>query len=119
MFSGNGRFLGYLGTGTDISAQIEAEARAQTARDQLNDAIEALRDGFVLFDSDSRLVLASNTYRKMFSEIESIIQSGTSYREIVDAHRRTGAGYREIIVAHQQTDNALESSLQRDTAEND
>ncbi len=119
IFSSDGRFLGCLGTGTDITAQIEAEARAQTARDQLNDAIEALCDGFVLFDSDSRLVLANNSYRKMFSEIEPIIQSGTSYREIVDAHRRTGAGYREIIDTHQQTDNALESPLQRDTAEND
>ena len=37
-----GRFLGYRGTGTDVTRALEAEREAVTAREKLEDALEAL-----------------------------------------------------------------------------
>lgn len=40
--SGNGRFLGYRGTGTDVTRALEAERDAVTARQKLEQALSAL-----------------------------------------------------------------------------
>ncbi len=66
IFDADKCFLGYRGTGTDITARVEAEQQAKQARGQLLDAIESLQEGFVLFDEDSRLVICNTKYREFF-----------------------------------------------------
>ncbi|MEP3114890.1 response regulator [Nisaea sp.] len=48
--------------GLDISQLKQAERRAEVAHRQLIEAIEALPDGFCLYDSDERLVLFNSHY---------------------------------------------------------
>ncbi len=66
IFDADKRFVGYRGTGTDITAQIEAEQQAKQARGQLLDAIESLQEGFALYDEDRRLVVCNSKYREFF-----------------------------------------------------
>ncbi|MBF0379658.1 MAG: CHASE domain-containing protein [Magnetococcales bacterium] len=53
---------------------------------RLTSAVEAIGDGFALFDEDDRLVLSNSYFKKMYHGFEDIIKEGVSYEKIV----RTG-----------------------------
>lgn len=57
IYGPSAEFLGYRGTGSDITAMVEAETRAKLAQTQLFEAIESIPAGFVLFDALGRLTL--------------------------------------------------------------
>jgi len=59
--------------------------RSETARRQLVDAIDALDDGFALFDSDDRLVICNEKYRKLYGDGADLLVPGRLYREIGEA----------------------------------
>jgi signal transduction histidine kinase/DNA-binding response OmpR family regulator len=45
-------------------------------------AIEALSDGFALFDRDESLIMANDRYRQLFPELADVIQPGTTITQI-------------------------------------
>ena len=53
-FDQKGKFIGYRGTGTNITVQVEAQRKAASAQRQLTDAIEGISDALILFDADDR-----------------------------------------------------------------
>ena len=57
-----GTALRLVGSLRDISLRKRAEASLAEARQQLSVAIETIQDGFVLFDSDDRIVLYNQHY---------------------------------------------------------
>ena len=63
----------------------QSEAEASRSRQQLLDAIEAIPDGFVLFDDEDRLVLCNSTYKQMYPKIADHIKIGATLEEIVRA----------------------------------
>ena len=69
IFASDGRFLGYRGTGREVTAEIESALRAHAAERQLVDAIESSPWAFALFDQMDRLVLCNTRYREMFESI--------------------------------------------------
>ena len=83
-------FLGYRGTGGDITAEVEADVRAQRAQSQLTDAIDAINDGFALYDADHRLVLANERYRQIFPEFAAIVIPGMRYEDYLQEQVRAG-----------------------------
>lgn len=64
-------------------ALAAAQASAEAATQLLRDAIEALPDGFALFDAADRLVLCNQRYREMYPESAPAIQAGRTFEEIV------------------------------------
>ena len=58
-------FLGYRGTARDVTAEVEARRQEEQARQQLISAIEAIDDGFALFDADETLVFANSRIREL------------------------------------------------------
>jgi len=109
-FDKKGRHQGYVAVQTDITELIEAhaaasaaESRAKASRNQLADAVEALKDGFVLFDRDDRLVLANNRYREMHPRTAEVIVEGTLFRDILHRGIRVG----EINVPPSDEDKVL------------
>jgi hypothetical protein len=58
-----------------------AHAAAVMAERRLLDSINAIRDGFAVFDADHRLVVANRAYRAAFDGHE--IGPGTAYRDIL------------------------------------
>ncbi|WP_142847420.1 PAS-domain containing protein [Telmatospirillum sp. J64-1] len=88
LFDTSGAFRGYRGTGTDITAEVEAKATAERAQQQLAAAIESITEGFVLWDQDDRLVLCNDKYRHFFThpgiEVRPGITFGDLCRQVVE-----------------------------------
>jgi PAS domain S-box-containing protein len=59
------RIVGSIG---DITAEKELARALERARGQLHDAIEALDEGFALFDPDDRLIICNSRYARFFLE---------------------------------------------------
>jgi PAS domain S-box-containing protein len=72
----DGKYLGLFGTAQDVS-------QYKLAKQQLIDAIEAISEGFVLFDRDDRYVLTNTTYREMVPAITDVLVPGTPYETVL------------------------------------
>lgn len=59
-----------------------SEAR-RLARLRLSDAIEAMDDGFALFDGDERLVMSNSRYRDIYDPSRSFLKAGTRFEDII------------------------------------
>ncbi|HEY5209983.1 MAG TPA: response regulator [Stellaceae bacterium] len=68
----------------------DTEAEAVRAQAQMQEAIEALSEGFALFDAHDRLVICNAQYRRMYENIDIPVVPGTSFEEIARALVRTG-----------------------------
>jgi diguanylate cyclase (GGDEF)-like protein len=73
-----GEFVGYRGTGHDITTQVAAEAelifardRAERAETLLRDAVDSMSEGFVIYDRDDRFIMCNETYREIHSRAYS------------------------------------------------
>ena len=56
-----------------------ARADAESSRVQLGEAIEAISEGFALFDSDDRLVMCNGVYRHYFDRVAEMVTPGTQF----------------------------------------
>ena len=83
----DGSLLGFSLDVTELVEQREAmrslQAQAQAARDMLDDALDALPDGFALFDADDRLVAANRRYREVYRDSAPVIEPGARFETIV------------------------------------
>ncbi|MBL6933285.1 MAG: PAS-domain containing protein, partial [Rhodospirillales bacterium] len=62
---------------------VESTLFAQTAQKRLEDAIESISEGFVLFDRDGRLVMCNSRYRKLNSNISGYIKPGILRSDLI------------------------------------
>lgn len=67
-----------------------ARAAADVASRQLRDAIDALDDGFVLYDARDRLVTTNRRYRDIYSTSADLLYPGASFEEILREGVRRG-----------------------------
>jgi len=68
----------------------QAEAEARRAQTQLGEAIEAISEGFALYDADDRLVICNRRFKEMYADLAIPIQAGTPYETILRAVAATG-----------------------------
>lgn len=78
-----GKPLRMAGILTDIDDRKRAEAR-------LRDAIESLADGFILWDSEDRLVMRNEAVSRMDPEMGEMLTPGISFAEFVERRVRLG-----------------------------
>ena len=77
-FDETGKFLGYRGTGSDIT-------ETTTYRNRFDEGINALSNGFVMWDAEDRLVLWNNTAMDMFPSMSDYVtQIPELYRNAQD-----------------------------------
>lgn len=90
-FDAQGNFLGYRGTGTDITVERMVAEHAAAAQARLTRAIESSSDGVTLFDSKERLILCNRRFRELFFPgMEKLVQPGASFTDIAMLHAKTG-----------------------------
>lgn len=103
---------------SDVPAERASIASLEQTDAQLRAAIEALPDGFVMFDADDRIAFFNETYRDMYGESADLIFPGASYelglREGVrrgqypEAHGREQAWIADRLRQHRDPKGALE-----------
>jgi PAS domain S-box-containing protein len=79
-----------VSTATDLSDQIAAEQRITEAGMRLRDAIEALSEGFILYDADERVVMANQRFVEMNAPYADKIRPGVHTSELLQAAVDTG-----------------------------
>lgn len=90
IFDTDGRFAGYRGTGSDITAEVEARERAERAEIQLGHAIDGTSEGFALFDADDRMVLCNERFREIYADVADLYVTGVAFEDIVREAARRG-----------------------------
>ncbi len=112
-FSENGEFLGYRGTGHDVTAQLSAVEELNEARKELSlksgreklaadtqagddqagrlmAALDVMQDAFCYFDADDRLVLYNKAFVDFYPQVAETIQPGVTFEELLDAGLERG-----------------------------
>ena len=85
-FDADGRYVGMFGTTQDVTERKQAEQALKAVQQQLNEAIESISEGFVLFDRDDRYVLTNSTYRSIYRGVEDLFVPGTPFETVVRAN---------------------------------
>jgi PAS domain S-box-containing protein len=79
---------GAFGIVLDVTERKEAQAVAEESQARLFDAIESLAQGFILYDSEDRFVLANSHFREMFPELARVLTPGMQYEDVLRAALR-------------------------------
>lgn len=94
----DGRRSGFMAVQVDVTSHRAQEARLATtateavaARQRLVSAVEALQDGFAIFDADDGLVLCNERYRRCFTSARDILVPGTKFMSILRRELDAGA----------------------------
>ena len=74
----------------DTSAMLAAIRSADAAESRMAVAINALSDGFVLYDEDDRLVICNETYRNFYPESAAAMTPGARFEDILRYGLRNG-----------------------------
>ncbi len=113
----SGALEGFMAVEVDITeqrrqadAQRRAADEAAIARAMLETAVEALQDGFVLYDADDRLVISNSRYREIYALSEPAITPGASLESIL----RHGLAHGQYPEAAGREEEWLAELLDRD-----
>ena len=104
-----GDFIGYRGTGNDITDVVEAEANANAAEIRLGDAIESISEAIALFNTDNCLVDCNEKYREYHPAIAALIVPGMSFEKII----RAGSDSGQFAEANKNTDDWVVQEIER------
>jgi len=89
-FDEQNNFLGYRGTGRNITEEKKNSFENQRSLQLLYTAIEVMEDGFILFDAEDRMVICNQKYKQMHPGYNDLLVPGISFREIselaLDSH---------------------------------
>jgi PAS domain S-box-containing protein len=82
----DGQPLHFVAQILDITERKRAEREASRLQVLLAEAIEAMQDGVVLFDSQDRLVLANTAVRRPYGRPDDIFVPGRAYEDVVRSY---------------------------------
>ncbi len=74
----------------EIEERERAESSAEAARTQLSEAIAAISEGFVLYDSDDRLVLCNDRFVDFFGPAGARVKQGIAFPDLIAALAESG-----------------------------
>ncbi len=89
-FDMDGRFIGYRGTGRDVTAEVEATRHAQLTFRRFVDAIETVPVSLMLHDAEDRLVICNSITRTYFPGLDHLLVPGTRFEDLVRAQALNG-----------------------------
>ncbi len=74
----------------DLTEQKRRETALRLANETLEDAIESLSEGFVLYDSDDRLVMCNSQYREFHGDNADLLVPGAFWPDVTRARGERG-----------------------------
>ncbi|WP_281017323.1 PAS-domain containing protein [Minwuia sp. IMCC3077] len=81
VFGDDGSFLGYRGTGSDITQGVVDRGRARDAEGLLEGALESINEGFVLYGSDDCIRMYNKVFQQAFDPNEEKLRIGISFKD--------------------------------------
>ena len=112
-FLPNGQPALMSGTHLDISARKEAEERLRQTESLLHSSIDTIREGFVIYDSQDRLIYCNKEFRALYRLTAECVASNPTFEEILryglqqglhrQARGREEAWIAERVAEHQQS----------------
>jgi two-component system, sensor histidine kinase len=81
------------------SSLEEARDEAETAKQNLTAAIEAITEGFALFDSEENLVMCNAPFRSLMPDISEALTSGISFDRVAEIFSESDC----LVVENAQT----------------
>lgn len=110
MFDGEGRFRGYRGSGSDITARVEAERALAESEAQLSGIIEHLPAVVVVVALDGRILLANRAFAEWHgTTIEACV--GAQAGDVMIEYRERGLDRQYQEVADSGTAQTFEYEL--------
>jgi len=100
---------GLVGVRVDITELVQQRAAAELASARLSEAIEALPDGFAIFDAADRLVMCNQRYRDTYALSGPAMTPGTSFESIL----RYGLARGQYPMADGHQEDWIEERLHR------
>lgn len=86
LYDSAGRFVGYIGTGTDITPTQDAQDAAEHRHNLFVQAMERMTDGFALFDASDRLVFCNARFKELNPDLAPDIRFGMTFEEMVQSN---------------------------------
>ncbi len=83
VYGEDGEFLGYRGTGTDFTAEAEAQEQAVEFHKRFITAVEHMPVGIALYDENDGLVHWNERYRRTNSEIADAAHPGVTFESLL------------------------------------
>ncbi len=82
-FDDSGDFVGYMGTGTNISDLKLAEQRYKALQEQLSKAVSGISEGLLIFSPDDRLILCNDNFREHNPWSADDIVEGMNFHQLL------------------------------------
>ena len=89
-FDDQGDFLGYHGTGRDITEQVESEARLQQQATLLRTILEHMNQGISVVDADLRMLAANHRFFKLLDFPDTLNREGVNFEAFVRHNAERG-----------------------------
>jgi len=83
VYDATGKFLGYRGTGTDLTPEVEARQQAARLDQRLRDAVESMPHGVALFDAADRLVFCNSKHKAIYPNAGHLMVPGRTFEEVL------------------------------------
>lgn len=77
-----------IGIAVDVTEQKRLADASRTADLRLRDAIEAVSEAFVVWDSANRLVMCNSKYQELYGLPDNLVRPGAAYEDIIAGGRR-------------------------------
>lgn len=88
-FDERGRFAGYRGSSSDITAFKMAQRSYQVIRDHLQNAISNMNEGLAIFGPDDRLIMCNERFLVPMAEIADRVEPGIDYTALISLYAGT------------------------------
>jgi adenylate cyclase len=109
---GDGQPVEVIGSWSDVSRRKNAELASRRSEQRLTDAIEAISEGFSLYDAEDRLVICNSAYGELLypglgtpapgTPYQALIQNAATLGLVEDAKGRVNEWVAERLIRHRQ-----------------
>lgn len=110
-----------FGISRDITQRLEVEKARQLSEERLLAAIDAIDEGFAIYDADERLVMHNAKYLDVYKESSDLIRIGERFEDLLRATAERGqypqalgrieAWVAERLTEHRRADSSSEQEL--------
>jgi len=83
LFDDQGNFKGYRGATIDETSMVEADKEAVEVQSRFLKAIEALSEGVVFWDSDSRLINCNQFFKELHPKSAHVLKPGLLFEDFL------------------------------------